>query len=232
MTDGSPTGSSASPKSSLAPRVSQALDLLQRLGFLYPLLKLRNLHDVPPGGPRGAVDVIIDRYVLFCTALAAVVYAGSFVKFPVPYAANFVLATLVILLSSWRIIELSSFHLNMLISRAGRPGGVPTVASYERSLALMLLNYVEVTFWFATWYSISVRQGALAGPSPLPLSIFRESLAMMLVNTSGLFTPTPSCLLWAAMCFQSIIGLFLTVVVVARTLTMLPVPEEDKIDWS
>jgi hypothetical protein len=228
MTDGSPSGSPASPKSSLTRRIAQALDLLQKLGFLYPLLKRRRLHELPPGHPPGAIDVLVDRYVLVSTALAAVVYAVSFIALPIPYTANFVLATLVILVSFWRIIETSSFHLNMLISRVGRPGGVPTVASYERSFVLMLLNYIEVTFWFATWYSISVRQGVLTGPTPLPLSIFRESLAMMLVNTSGLFMPSPSRLLWTAMCFQSVVGLFLTIVVVTRTLAMLPAPEEDR----
>jgi hypothetical protein len=81
------------------------LELVQKLGFLYPLLKYRDLHDVPPGSPRGGGDVLVDRYVLVCTGLAAVVYAVSFVELSIPYAANFVLAALVILLSSWRIIR-------------------------------------------------------------------------------------------------------------------------------
>jgi hypothetical protein len=227
MTD--PIGSSAAPRSSVVCRISQALNWLQKLSILYQWLQRRGLHTVPLGSPRGAIDVLVDRYVLVCTALAIVMYAVSFVEVRFLYAPNFLVATLVILLSFWRIIEIASFHLNTLISRVGRPNGVPTVASYERSLVLMLLNYAEVTFWFASWYSISVREGVLSGPSPLPLSIFRESLAMMLVNTSGLFQPTSSLLLWAAMCFQSIIGLFLTIVVVARTLAMLPVPKEDEI---
>jgi hypothetical protein len=228
MTVGNPSGSPALPRSSLTRRIAQVLDMIQKLGFLYPLLKLRALQALPAGRPRGGIDVLVDRYVLVCTALAAVVYAVSFIALPVPYTANFVLATLVVLVSSWRIIETTPFHLNMLISRVGRPGGVPTVASYERSFVLMLLNYIEVTFWFATWYSISVRQAVLTGPAPLPLSIFRESLAMMLVNTTGLFVPSPSRLLWTAMCFQSVVGLFLTIVVVTRTLAMLPAPEEDR----
>jgi hypothetical protein len=225
---GSLGGSSAPPKSAVAPRISYVLVCLQKLGFLHVLLKLRGLHNVPPGEPRGRIDVLVDRYVLVSAALAVVVYAVSFVELSISYTANFVLATIIIVLSAWRIIELVSFHLNFLVSRVGRPGGVATVASYERTFVLMLLNYVEVTLWFAVWYSVSVRQGVLTGPAPLQLSIFRESLAMMVVNTSGLFTPSPSWLLWSAMCCQSLIGLFLTIVVVARTLTMLPVPEEDR----
>jgi hypothetical protein len=207
---------------------------VQRWGFLYAILRLRDLHHLPPDKPRGRVDRLIDVYVLVWTAVAAVVFAASFVECRVSSWANFAIATFLILLSLWRIIEVLSFHLNMLVSRVGRPGGVSTVASYERSFVLVLLNYLEVTLWFATWYSISVRQEVLSpdGPSPLLFSIFRESLAMMLVNTSGFFKPSSSLLLWAAMCFQSIVGLFLTIVVLARTLTMLPEPKEDKVPES
>jgi len=65
--------------------------------------------------------------------------------------------------------------------------------------------------------------------SPLVLSVFRESLAMMLVNTTGFFTPKPSWPLWIAMCVHSVVGLFLTIVVLARTLNILPqLAEETK----
>jgi hypothetical protein len=103
-------------------------------------------------------------------------------------------------------------------------GGKPEVASRERSFALALLNYFEVTFWFAVWYSVLVRCGSLKITNSYPsgLSIFRESLAMMLVNSSNTFELTDSWWLWAAMCVQSIVGLFLTLVVVARTVASLP----------
>ena len=103
-------------------------------------------------------------------------------------------------------------------------GGKPEVASRERSFALALLNYFEVTFWFAVWYSVLVRCGSLKITDSYPsgLSIFRESLAMMLVNSSNTFELTVSWWLWTAMCVQSIVGLFLTLVVVARTVASLP----------
>jgi len=111
-----------------------------------------------------------------------------------------------------------SFFLMQMI------GGKPEVASRERSFALALLNYFEVTFWFAVWYSVLVRCGSLKITDSYPsgLSIFRESLAMMLVNSSNTFELTDSWWLWAAMCVQSIVGLFLTLMVVARTVASLP----------
>jgi hypothetical protein len=104
---------------------------------------------------------------------------------------NYTLAVILIVASAWRIMEIITFHLNMLIARPGRPGGVATVASRQRTLVLALANYLEITLWFATWYSIAERQEAFVGPKPLPLSIFRESLAMMLVNAPELFKPKP-----------------------------------------
>jgi len=44
---------------------------------------------------------------------------------------------------------------------------------------------------------------------------------MMLVNTSNTFDATPSRLAWSAMCVQSVVGLFLTLVVIARTVASI-----------
>jgi hypothetical protein len=142
--------------------------------------------------------------------LAVVAYVLSF---RVPWA----LGVLVILYSAWRITELVAFFLVQMI------GDKPMVASPERSFVLALINYFEVTLWFAVCYSVFVRCGSLTIESSFPpASIFRESLAMMLVNSSGAFDDqTTSWLVWIAMCFQSVVGLFLTLVVVARTVASL-----------
>jgi hypothetical protein len=153
----------------------------------------------------------IDLYVIGHLGLAVLAYALSFW---VPCT----LGALVILYSAWRIIELVAFFLVQMI--ADEPG----VASRERSFVLALSNYFEVTFWFAVWYSVFVRCGSLTITKPFPsgFAIFRESLAMMLANSSNAFEPMPSWSVWAAMCLQSVIGLFLTLVVVARTVASLP----------
>lgn len=218
------------PASSIVARLVTALNFIEKSTIYYQLLRQKELLDLPEGASRGRSDVVVDRYVLGWTVAAAATYFLSFVTLPLSDIANVIIASAVVVLSAWRVVELASFHLNMLLSRNNRPKGrVATVASFERTFILLLLNYFEVTLWFATWYSIAVREGVLKAPSPLPLSVFRESLAMMLVNTSGLFTPTPSLPLWIAICFQSVVGLFLTVIVLTRTLSMLPPLKEDKL---
>jgi hypothetical protein len=175
------------------------LQLLRRIGWL------------------GLGDCCTDLYVIGQFGLAFVAYVLSFWVSWI-YVVNLMLGALVIFYSGWRVIELVAFFLMQMI------GGKPEVASRERSFALALLNYFEVTFWFAVWYSVLVRCGSLKITDSYPsgLSIFRESLAMMLVNSSNTFELTDSWWLWAAMCVQSIVGLFLTLVVVARTVASLP----------
>ena len=131
---------------------------------------------------------------------------------------NLGLSALVIFYPAWRIIEVVTFYLRQIIQRQ------PIVANVQRSFVFALSNYFEVTFWFAVWHSLFVRCGYLTieNSSPSWLSIFRESLAMMLVNSSNTFGPTPSRLVWTAICIQSVVGLFLTLVVVARTIASLP----------
>jgi hypothetical protein len=153
----------------------------------------------------------------FRTDLDVIGHFGlAFVAYVLSFFLSCTLGALVILYSAWRIIELVAFFLMQMIVHK------PTVASPERSFVLALLNYFEVTFWFAVCYSVLVTCGSLKVASPSGLSIFRESLAMMLVNTSNAFALTPSWCVWAAMCVQSVVGLFLTLVVVARTVASLP----------
>jgi hypothetical protein len=146
-------------------------------------------------GWLGLGDCCTDLYVIGQFGLAAVAYVLSFwVSWT--YVVNLALGALVIFYSGWRIIELVAFFLMQMI------GGKPEVASRERSFVLALLNYFEVTFWFAVWYSVLVRCGSLKITNSYPsgLSIFRESLAMMLVNSSNTFELTVSWWLWTAVC--------------------------------
>jgi hypothetical protein len=215
------------PQSSLVRRLSGLLDAFQRRTPLHRTLARHGLNEWKEGEPRGHFDVIVDRYVLLFTGAALIIYPLTVYWKPFSARANFILAVVVGSLSVLRLLDLISFHLNQLIARRGWPGGVYTVASHERSLLLALLNYL-VTLWFGAWYAMAYRGGYLhIASSPLVLSIFRESLAMMLVNTTGLFTPKPSWPLWLAMCVHSVVGLFLTIVVLARALNSLPSPKEE-----
>jgi hypothetical protein len=154
-------------------------------------------------------DDSTELYVLGHFALSFVAYVLSFCVFRT-------IGALFVLYSMWRIIELVAFYLKQMI------GHQPKVASPERSFVLALVSYFEVTLWFAVWYSVFAKFGYLTIKQlPVGWAIFRESLAMMLVNSSDAFE-SPSRLVWTAMCFQYVVGLFLTLVVIARTVNSLP----------
>jgi hypothetical protein len=211
------------PSSSLVYRISKALDWIQKLSIVYLILKHNDLHQLPVGAPRGAADVLVDRVVLSLTGAAMIIYALCSLEIPLPSAISRTVGAVVIVISALRIADIVSFHLNMVLGRPGRPGGVTTVASYERSFVLLLLNYIEVMLWFASWYFIAVKSGLfIEAPSPLPLTVLRESLATMLVNAPSIFKPGPFWLVWTAICLQSLVGLFLTIIIVARTVSALP----------
>jgi hypothetical protein len=211
-------------RSHIAPRLGRLLQSIQGLCPLYLLLRPSRLPRDESGRQKG--EIFVDRYVLGCLGLAMLLYPISFLASPFR-TLNILVASVVMLLSLWRILEVLAFHLGELLSRASS-GKQVSIASFERTFVLALANYLEVTLWFASWYSIMLQRGAFqSAPSPLFLSIFRESLAMMLVNSSGLFVPAPSRMLWTILCFQSMVGLFMTLVVVSRVIAVLPGPTEE-----
>jgi hypothetical protein len=204
------------PTSYIVRYLSKALSAIEKVEIVNLLLRwLKGLQQPTHG--RGIV--LIDQIVIALMFAAIASYVFSFIL-NLPYAwMNWTIGVVVVLFSAWRIFTLACFHLNLVVATS-----LPVV-SYERSFLLMIANYIEVTFWYATWYSIAIRNDLFEKTAPmLPLSILRESIAMMVVNTSGLFEPKSSCLLWVAMCTQSVVGLFLTIVVFARTMNALPAP--------
>jgi hypothetical protein len=187
----------------------------------------------PVPQPRGRFDRWVDGYVLVWFAAAAILYVITRCP-PIPDWLHLVVCGLTIF-SILRVIEIPAFHLAMLLSGTGYGGGLSTVASHRRSLLLFLVNYLEIVVWFAVYYSLLTSTGAFQVAKPQSFSILRESLAMMVANTTGAFElpkigePAPAAVRWTLVLFiaHNIIGLFLTVVMVARVVAYIPVPLED-----
>jgi hypothetical protein len=176
------------------------------------------------GQPRGPYDRRVDLYVLIWAAVAVVACVSAI--WPVPVW----LAALIFVVSVWRILELFAFHLRLVLSGTGRRGGLLTVASSHRSVLLFLINYLEVAIWFAADYSLLAHCGVFKG-SPHWLSILRESLAMMVANTTQALEINDSAVgaaaTWVLFIAHTVVGLFLTLVMVGRIVAYLPTPKED-----
>lgn len=158
----------------------------------------------------------VDVWVLSCLTLSIVSYLLSFL-----FAAKWLHVTILVL-SIVRISEYVPYLLFILIF-SRRQKGTTDLRSYRRLLLLLMCNYVETIFWFATWYSILTAHGYLRAGGPLPVSILRESIMLMVANWSGNFTEL-SKLAWAVVTVHDFLGLLMTVVVGARFISLLPRP--------
>ncbi len=134
-----------------------------------------------------------------------------------------VLATL----SAVRVFECVIYLTNVMIfPRANK--GEYDIFSPERSIILLICNYVEIIFWFAFWYSMLRQTGRLVVDVPfVPITILRESLTLMVANWTGAFT-NMTRLTWVVITLQNFIGLFMTITIVARFISQLPQPDYAK----
>jgi hypothetical protein len=102
--------------------------------------------------------------------------------------------------------------------------GAADLRSYRRSLLLMMANYLETIFWFATWNAILVAHGLLKVTQGPPfIALIRESVMLMVANWSGNLEIKSEVAL-AVVTFQDFTGLFMTVVIGARIVSLLRRP--------
>jgi hypothetical protein len=141
---------------------------------------------------------------------------------------------LLIAVGAIRVLEITAFHLGELLGASSDNGNPRSLRSYRRTLVLLILNYMEIIFWFATLYLFLHNLGWLNARFAPAWSALRESVGLMVANSSGLLVDLQlSVVPLGAGTFQSMVGLFVTTVVAARLISLLPAlgtraPEERK----
>lgn len=159
----------------------------------------------------------VDKWVLIWCAASILAFA-LVSAFDLGVYARWLIAAPSIL----RVIELTIAVLQSLTGSL-HPRKDERYLSYRRSIFLVMSNYVETIFWFATWYTM---MGAPYLQVSVPLKtllILRESLMSMVANSTGSLVFTSSWSL-SVNILHSALGLFLTTVVVARIVSLLPPP--------
>jgi hypothetical protein len=102
--------------------------------------------------------------------------------------------------------------------------GQDDIYDAQRSVILLLFNYLEMIFWFATCYSILASHNRLhIEGAPHFIVVFRESVMSMIANWGGTFTQM-SRSAWVVITIQNIFGLVMTILVAARIVSFLPPP--------
>jgi hypothetical protein len=129
----------------------------------------------------------------------------------------------ILLFSAIRVFEYLNYLLWVILFAKPNKGATD-LRSYRRTMLLLMSNYLETIFWFATWLGvlatydfIEVTQG------PIVFSLMRESTMLMVANWSGNIM-LKSGIAVGTVALQDLIGLFMTIVVGARVISLLPRP--------
>lgn len=158
----------------------------------------------------------VDAWVLCHAVAAAIVWLCT-----TPSSTCF-LTRCVILFGAVRVFELVIYSANVLFAV---PAASPDYAlrSFRRSLMLTLINYGEVLLWFAAFYRFfAARFGEKASLVGTIDGSFYYSILTM--ATYGDITPQDTFSRWLVAVHLGV-ALFLTLVVLARFVSLLPRPK-------
>jgi hypothetical protein len=124
-----------------------------------------------------------------------------------------------------RIYEIFVIQVNVLLFdayRARRAGERDDLGGYRRIIILLLHNYLEIIFWFALIYRNS--EWAFDANEYTLNSFFSAvNYSFFVMTTFGHTFISPNCILGElAILSQSIMGLFMTLLIFSRFISLLP----------
>lgn len=130
---------------------------------------------------------------------------------------------LLVVYGAWRVFDVCVYNLRVILGAHSKIPEPNTVRSTRRSLLLGLLNYIEVLFWFAAFYRfISASFGQNSDFVSTVTGSFYFSILTM--ATYGDITPSTIATRWLVAVHLAI-ALFLTLIVLARFVSLLPRPK-------
>ncbi len=168
----------------------------------------------------------VDYCVIGCVTASLVGYIVIAVL-PPTLAGSFLVVSFIFLLAgATRIIDITSYQGVLLLKKPSKwqcPKYRYDIDSAQRTVILLMLNYVEIILWFSVIYLFLHRYSYLEIRGPSAISALKESIGLMVSNTSDAFEYSKSkALAWIVVTLHSAIGLFMTVIVAARIISTLP----------
>lgn len=169
----------------------------------------------------------VDTWVLahLLASLSAVAY--------IRLSQNNFLWYLILIYSYLRVFEITIYQANVLLFdeyRASSRRQVYYLRSYRRTVILLLHNYFEIILWFGASYLVLAGDFAFEGLPRSLAGVIYSSFAVMSGFGSPAVRPMTAvglCILWA----QSLVGLFMTLLSLARFVSIMPAPgslEDDR----
>lgn len=134
----------------------------------------------------------------------------------------------VVLYGSIRVFEMTIYQVNVLLFdgyRAKRAGQVYALKGHRRIVILLLHNYFEIIFWFACSYIFFADSFSYKWDASYRTVLGAIYSSFIAMSTFGDFNLNPKDFFGAAiLLFQSVCGLFMTLLCLARFIALLPVP--------
>jgi len=127
-----------------------------------------------------------------------------------------------------RVFEVFIYQINMLLFdeyRAKKAGKTYALRGFRRLLILLLHNYVEIIFWFALFYR---NLGWAFETSKISLNSFLVPLnfSFVTMTTFSYSIIFPKETLGDILTLiQSVIGLFMALLILARFISLIPTPQ-------
>jgi hypothetical protein len=132
-----------------------------------------------------------------------------------------------LLYGALRVFEITVYQVNVLFFdewRAVKAGRPYALRGYRRIVLLLLHNYAEILFWFMAVLVALYQSASLSLTDASPFGIFSAGIGLMTAYSAGAATPQD---MFAAtvLAVQSLIGIFMTLLTLARFVSLLPTPQ-------
>ena len=144
----------------------------------------------------------------------------------VQHTSQSILWTIILIYGLLRVFEIIVYQINVLLFdeyRANKSSQKYTLRSYRRTVLLLLHNFAEIIFWFAASYTILSTEFSLNYGKSMIRAI-HSSFVVMTNFGSPNIQPSSNIglyIIWT----QSVAGLFMTLISLARFIGLLPRPE-------
>ena len=162
----------------------------------------------------------VDRWVVWWLVGAAFAYlAVSAIPAAIWWRD---ISVVVAIVGATRVYELILYTVEVVFFAGENPADSHVVASFRRTAILSFVNSAEIVIWFAVFYSVLNQFGGVKVPEPVGLVLIHDSVAAMVANSGSMTMLSPFA--WFVSITHKALGLFMTLIVVSRVVSLLPRP--------
>jgi hypothetical protein len=166
---------------------------------------------------------VVDCWVIF-NLLFSLVSVYFLTYFDEPIAIGYS----VLIYGLLRVFEIFVYQINVLLFHPYKNGLGYTIHSYRRMIIALLHNFFEIILWFAVSYIIFKIDFGTEFETMNPFSVIYFSLLTMVSYSSAVVSDGWSISAIMILQFQAIVGVFMTLVSLARFISLFPKPLELK----